>query len=283
MEKHGAVFIKQMYLGCLAQASYLLGDRTTGVAAVVDPRRDVDMYLQEAEKEGLKIEHIFLTHFHADFVAGHLELQNRTHSPLYFGAQAEADYPFTPVHDGQVIDLGAVKLKILETPGHTPESISIVVSDESVDAEKPVAVLTGDCLFVGDVGRPDLMASTGMTAQDLAGMLYDSVHNKLMTLPDETVIYPGHGPGSLCGKALAAETFSTIGKQRLTNPSVQPMSKADFVKQVTSEQPEAPQYFKYDAELNRRRHGTLEEMIAHASRPLTLEAVCVVFIACSPP
>ncbi len=241
--------IKQMYLGCLAQASYLIVDEASKTAAVVDPRRDVDEYLAEAAKLGVSIKHILLTHFHADFVAGHLELQRRTDATIYLGAKADPDYPFTPVKEGDVLEFGDVRLKFLETPGHTPESISILVNDQ--------AVLTGDALFIGDVGRPDLMASKGITAAELASQLYDSVHGKLLKLPDETVLYPGHGAGSMCGKALSEETVSTIGMQKKTNPMCRPMARDEFIR-LLGGQAEAPPYFAYDADMNRRNRETLD-------------------------
>jgi glyoxylase-like metal-dependent hydrolase (beta-lactamase superfamily II)/rhodanese-related sulfurtransferase len=261
------VILKQLYLGCLAQASYLVADSEAGIAAVVDPRRDVDGYLQEAEAAGVKIRHILLTHFHADFVSGHLELQRRTGATIHLGARGRADYAAQPAKEGDVILLGRVRLTILETPGHTPESISIVVSEGDAP---PCAVMTGDTLFVGDVGRPDLMASVGMTARDLASMMYDSLQ-KLLALPDATIVYPGHGAGSLCGKALAEETFSTIGRQRLFNPSLQPMSREAFIALVTAEQPDAPRYFSYDADLNRRNREALDETMRRAMTPLPLD------------
>ena len=263
------MILKQLYLGCLAQASYLVADESAGIAAVVDPRRDVDGYLEEADAAGVKIRHIILTHFHADFVSGHLELQRRTGAMIHLGARGRAEYTVQAAKDGDVILLGSVRLKILETPGHTPESISIVVSEGNAP---PHAVLTGDTLFVGDVGRPDLMASVGMTAQELASMMYDSLQ-KLLALPDVTLVYPGHGAGSLCGKALSEETFSTIGRQRLFNPSLQPMSRDAFVKLVTAEQPDAPRYFSYDADLNRRKRETLDETMKRAMTPLPIDRV----------
>jgi glyoxylase-like metal-dependent hydrolase (beta-lactamase superfamily II)/rhodanese-related sulfurtransferase len=245
--------IKQMYLGCLAQASYLISDEKSKTAAVVDPRRDIDDYLAEAAKLGVTIKHILLTHFHADFVAGHLELQRRTDATIYLGAKADPDYPFTAVKEGDVLEFGEIRLKILETPGHTPESISILVNDK--------AVLTGDALFIGDVGRPDLMASKGITAAELASQLYDSVHGKLLKLPDDTVLYPGHGAGSMCGKALSEETVSTIGMQKKTNPMCRPMARDEFVR-LLGGQAEAPKYFAYDADLNRRNRETLDQTMA---------------------
>ena len=223
------MILKQYFLGCLSQASYLIGDARTGTAAVVDPRRDVEEYLIDAADAGLRITHVILTHFHADFVAGHLELRKRAGARIYLGARADAEFDFTPLRDGDVLEFGDVRLAILETPGHTPEGISIVVYDLVASDRVPHAVLTGDTLFIGDVGRPDLMASVGVSAETLAGMLYDSLHEKLLRLPDGTALYPGHGAGSLCGKSLSAERVSTIGVERRRNYALQPMDKSAFI------------------------------------------------------
>lgn len=267
------MILEQYYLGCLSQASYLIGDERTGVAVVVDPRRDVDDYLTDAARRGLRIEHVILTHFHADFVAGHLELSRRTGARIYLGPGAAAEYEFTPLTDGQVIEFGDVRLRILHTPGHTPEGISILVYDLAADPSRPRAVLTGDTLFIGDVGRPDLLASVGVSAETLAGMLYRSLRDKLLPLPDDTLVYPAHGAGSACGKNLSAETVSTIGEQRRTNYALQPMSAAEFVRLVTADQPEAPAYFGRNAQLNRQRRPLLEERLQEELRPLALDAV----------
>jgi glyoxylase-like metal-dependent hydrolase (beta-lactamase superfamily II)/rhodanese-related sulfurtransferase len=240
---------------------------------VVDPRRDVDEYLSDAATRGLRIDHVILTHFHADFVAGHLELRDRVGARIHLGARARADYEFAPLHDGDVLDLGRVRLQALETPGHTPEAISLLLFDLAVSEREPHAVLTGDTLFIGDVGRPDLMASVGLGAQELAGMLYDSIHRKLLALPDSTRVYPGHGAGSACGKQLSQERVSTIGVQRQYNYALQPMSKERFVETITAEQPAAPPYFAYDAELNRRERPTLDTVLARELRGLPLDAV----------
>ena len=264
----------QYYLGCLSQASYLIGDEHTGTAAVVDPRRDIDEYLADAAARGLRIEHAILTHFHADFVAGHLELRDRVGARIHLGGRAQADYDFSPLRDGDVLEFGRVRLRVLETPGHTPEAISLLLYDLEVSDREPKAVLTGDTLFIGDVGRPDLMASVGVSADELAGMLYDSLHRKLLTLPDATLVYPGHGAGSACGKHLSQERVSTIGVQRQYNYALQPMSKARFVEVITADQPAAPPYFAYDADLNRRERATLDAVLARELRRLSLaEAV----------
>lgn len=265
--------LKQYYLGCLSQASYLIGDELTATAVVVDPRRDVEEYFAGAERMGLQIKHVILTHFHADFVAGHLELRDRVGARIHLGARAQADYAFSPVKDGDVLELGRVRLTFFETPGHTPEGISILVFDLDRSDRAPHAVLTGDTLFIGDVGRPDLMASAGVSAEELAGMLYDSLHAKLLPLPDETLVYPGHGAGSMCGKALSQDTVSTMGAQRRYNYALQPMSRDAFITLMTAEQPEVPAYFGYDALLNRRERPTLDETIARELRPLSLREV----------
>src|SRR5690348_13818646 len=200
------MILKQFYLHCLAHASYLVGDEQTHTAAVVDPQRDVDQYLTYAAGHDLRIEHVFLTHLHADFVAGHLELRNRVGAKIYLGSAARAEYPFSPLHDGDVVDIGRVRLQCLATPGHTAESISLLVYDGDRSATEAQAVLTGDTLFVGDVGRPDLRVALGWSASDLGGLLYDSLRNKLMTLPATAAVYPAHGAGSLYGKALSKET-----------------------------------------------------------------------------
>jgi hydroxyacylglutathione hydrolase len=267
------MILKQFYLGCLAHASYLIGDERTHVAAVVDPQRDIDQYLAFAAEHGLTIKHVILTHLHADFIAGHLELRDRAGATIYLGAEAQAEYPFTPLHDGDAIEFGGVRLQALETPGHTPESISIKVFDLSRDSTNPHAVLTGDTLFVGDVGRPDLRASLGWSAVDLGAKLYDSLQTKLLTLPDASLVYPAHGAGSLCGKALGKETFSTIGEQRLANYALQPMTKAAFIDLVTADQPDAPPYFTYDAVLNAKERPTLDEALRRELNPMSLDVV----------
>jgi len=267
------MILKQYYLACLAHASYLIADEETGTAAVVDPQRDIDQYLADAREQGLTIRHVFLTHFHADFLAGHVELRDQADARIYLGAKAQAEYEFTPVKDGDRIDFGKVRLEILETPGHTPEGISLLVYDLAKDDKQPHAVLTGDTLFIGDVGRPDLMASVGVTAAELASMLYDSLHDKLLQLPDATLVYPAHGAGSMCGKNLSTDTVSTMGAQRLHNYALQPMSKEEFIRLVTAGQNEVPAYFSYDATLNRQERETLDQSMARALKGLSLEEV----------
>ncbi|HVB36822.1 MAG TPA: rhodanese-like domain-containing protein [Candidatus Acidoferrales bacterium] len=267
------MIFKQFYLPCLAHASYLIGDEETGTAAVVDPQRDTDQYIAFAAEHGLKIKHVFLTHLHADFVAGHLELRDRAGAKIYLGAAAKAGYAFTPVRDGDILEFGRVRLKMLETPGHTPESISIVVYDLNASDTQPHAVLTGDTLFVGDVGRPDLRVALGWSAADLGGMLFDSLHTKLLALPDQSLVYPAHGAGSLCGRAISKETVSTLGEQRRSNYALQPMSKEAFIEVVTADQPEAPAYFTYDAVLNSEERPTLDQALAREMNSLTLDAL----------
>ena len=268
-----AMIVKQFYLNCLAHASYVIGDEQTRVAGVVDPQRDIDQYLAFAAEHGLTIKHVFLTHLHADFIAGHLELRDRVGAAIYLGAAAKAEYRFTPLHDGDRVELGRVRLQAIETPGHTPESISIAVYDLDRSETEPHAVLTGDTLFVGDVGRPDLRAALGWSATDLGGMLYDSLRTKLLTLPDASLVYPAHGAGSLCGKALSKETVSTIGEQRRVNYALQPMTKTVFIDLVTADQPDAPPYFTYDAVLNAKERPTLDEALKRELNPMTLELV----------
>ena len=267
------MILEQFYLNCLAHASYLIGDEETRTAAVVDPQRDVQHYLEAAERHGLKIRHALLTHLHADFIAGHLELRNLTGAKIYLGARAQAEYAFTPMKDGDTLDFGKVRLKAMETPGHTPESISLLVYDLAKDERNPCAVLTGDTLFIGDVGRPDLRASLGWKPEDLARLLYASLHAKILGLPDNTLVYPAHGAGSLCGRNLSRETVSTIGEQRRSNYALQPMSENAFVKMITADQPEAPAYFTYDAVLNTKERPTLQDTLDRVLQPLSLDTV----------
>lgn len=264
------MFLKQYYLGCLAHASYLLADEASRTAIVVDPQRDIQQYLDDAEQLGVHIRYVFLTHFHADFLAGHLELRDRCGAEIRLGARAKAEYSFVPMKEGDVLLLPGMRLEVLETPGHTIESISILVFDLAKSADKPYAVLTGDTLFIGDVGRPDLRASIGWSAQELGGYLYDSLHDKLMKLPDETLVYPAHGAGSLCGKSLSSDTVSTLGQQKRFNYALQPMSKEEFIRLVSVDQPDAPAYFTYDARLNTQERSTLENSLKHALNPIEL-------------
>lgn len=265
------MIIKQFYLNCLAHASYVIGDEQSRTAAIVDPQRDVDAYLACAAEHGLRIAHVFLTHFHADFIAGHLELRDRVGATIYLGKAATAEYAFQPLGDGDAVTFGQVRLEAMETPGHTPESMCLTVYDLAESATTPKAVLTGDTLFVGDVGRPDLRAALGWSAADLGALLYTSVRDKLLKLPDSSLVYPAHGAGSLCGKAIRQETVSTIGEQRRSNYALQPMSREAFIDLVTADQPDAPPYFTYDAVLNSRERQTLEQALARELRPLTID------------
>ena len=242
------MYFKQFYLGCLAHASYLIG--SSGEAAVVDPQRDVDQYISEATSNGLQIKYVIETHLHADFVSGHRELAARTGAEIVFGEKAGATFPHRAVKDSDEIKIGNVTLRFLETPGHTPEGISILVIDTEV-SDQPQKVLTGDTLFIGDVGRPDLAGAKGFTPQQMAGLLYDSLHGKLLSLSDSVEVFPAHGAGSMCGRNISKETSSTIGQQRQFNYALRPMPKSDFVQMMTIDLPEQPEYFSRDAEINR--------------------------------
>jgi hydroxyacylglutathione hydrolase len=254
------VFFRQYYLGCLSHASYMVGDAVTGMAVVVDPQRDVAEYLIDAEAHGLRIVKVIETHFHADFLSGHLELAARTGATIGYGraAAGRVEYPIDTYSDGDLVRLGEVVLEIRETPGHTPESISIVVYPQGESAE-PYGVLTGDTLFLGDVGRPDLLASVGVTADELARLQYRSLHERLLVLPDATKVYPAHGAGSACGKNLSTDTVSTIGEQRRTNYALAPMTEDEFVEAVTHGQSVAPLYFAFAANRNREARALLDD------------------------
>src|SRR6266567_7099114 len=261
-ERSSIMYFKQFYLGCLAHASYLIGSE--GEAAVVDPQRDVDQYIQEAEARGLKIKYVIETHLHADFVSGHRELGTRTGAEIVFGEKAGAGFQHRAVRDGDEIDIGRVKLRVMETPGHTPESICVLVIDNEI-SDQPQKVLTGDTLFIGDVGRPDLAGGKGYTSQAMAGMMYDSLHAKLLLLADNVEVYPAHGAGSMCGRNMSKETSSTIGDQRKFNYALKPMSKEEFVAMMTTDLPEAPPYFSQDAEINRTGAAALEALTRPAA------------------
>lgn len=300
------MYFKQFYLGCLAHASYLIG--SAGEAVVVDPQRDVDHYIAEAEAQGLRIKYVIETHLHADFVSGHRELAARTGAEIVFGKEAGATFPHRAVRDGDEIRIGKVVLRIMETPGHTPESISVVVTDtetgqgetggegkrgtgngegepgqnvelrQDVDPEQqrmaapqPQKILTGDTLFVGDVGRPDLAGGKGYTPAMMAAMMYDTLREKILKLPNATEVYPAHGAGSMCGRNMSQETSSTIGEQRQSNYALQPMSKDEFVRMMTVDLPEAPAYFPRDAEINRTGAPSLAAV--PRPEPLTAEEV----------
>jgi hydroxyacylglutathione hydrolase len=250
------MYFEQFYLGCLAHASYMLASQ--GEAVVVDPQRDVDIYLKAAEENGARILHIFETHLHADFVSGHRELAARTGAKIYIGARAGGMFPHVDVQDGFELRVGKTVVKVLDTPGHTPESICLLITDEEKSSQ-PWALLTGDTLFLGDVGRPDL--SKTHTPAELAGMLYDSLHHKLLALADDVLVYPAHGAGSLCGRNMRAERSSTIGTERLTNYALQIKSKQEFVRQLTANLPTRPEYFLQDAEINREGAPALSDLL----------------------
>jgi hydroxyacylglutathione hydrolase len=265
------LWFRQYYLGCLSHASYLVGDTSSGRAVVIDPQRDIDQYLRDAEANGLRIERVIETHFHADFLSGHLELAEATGAVISFGeaAAGRTEFPIEALRHGQRLSLGEVAIEIRATPGHTPESISIVVWEHPGD-DVPYGVFTGDTLFIGDVGRPDLLVSIGHSAEDLGRMLYHSLHEQLLTLPDATRVYPAHGAGSACGKHLSTETESTIGAERATNYALQPMTEDEFVKVVTEGQPAAPPYFLFAATRNRQQRQLLQEQ---GITPMTLDEV----------
>ena len=250
------MYFEQFYLGCLAHASYMLASQ--GEAVVVDPQRDVEIYLKAAEEHSVKIRHIFETHLHADFVSGHKELAARTGAKIYISASAGARFPHVDVQDNFELRVGKALLKVLDTPGHTRESICLLITDED-NSPNPWAVLTGDTLFLGDVGRPDL--SQTHTPAELAGMLYQSLHDKLLALQDDVLVYPAHGAGSLCGRNMRAERSSTIGTERLTNYALQIASKEEFVRQLTANLPTRPEYFLQDAEINREGAPALSDLL----------------------
>jgi hydroxyacylglutathione hydrolase len=264
--------IEQYDLACLSHASYMITDEKTKTAAVVDPQRDIDQYLKDAAAGGYSIRHVFLTHFHADFIAGHIELRDKAGATIRLGSRAQAEFECVQMKDGDAIEFGDVKIEVMETPGHTPEGITLLVYDLAKSATEPQAALTGDTLFIGDVGRPDLLASIGVTADELADMLYESV-TKLVKLPDATLVYPAHGAGSLCGKSLSTELFSTIGEQKKFNYALQPMSREAFKEIVTADQPEAPDYFVHDAILNRKERAALHDAMAKQLKPLSVDEV----------
>jgi glyoxylase-like metal-dependent hydrolase (beta-lactamase superfamily II)/rhodanese-related sulfurtransferase len=266
------VYFKQFYLGCLAHASYLVGSE--GEAAVIDPQRDVEQYVEEASAQGFSIKYVVETHLHADFVSGHRELAARTGAEIVFGARAGARFPHRAAKDGDELRVGRVTLRVLETPGHTPESISLVVTD-TADADEPQRVLTGDTLFIGDVGRPDLAGAGGHTPEAMAAMMYESLHGKLLKLDDAVEVWPAHGAGSMCGRNISKETSSTIGRQRRFNHALAPMPLDEFVRLMTTDLPEAPAYFPADAQINREGAPPLTDI----RRPAALIAQQVVAYA----
>lgn len=266
------MFVQRYYLDCLSHASYMVADESSQIAAVIDPQRDIDIYLEDAKQHGFTIQYVLLTHFHADFISGHIELRDRIDARIVMGSKAEPKFDILPLGNGESVDLGGARLQALHTPGHTPEAMSILLF-ESADAAQPTTVFTGDALFIGDVGRPDLLASVGVTAEELAGMLYDSLHEKLLALPDETIVYPAHGAGSMCGRSLGTEPSSTIGEQRKYNYALQPMSREEFITMIVGDQPEAPAYFAHDASLNKEERQSLDESLAESLKALSLDDV----------
>jgi hydroxyacylglutathione hydrolase len=248
---------RQFYLGCLAHASYYIG--SGGEAAVIDPQRDVQQYLDEAEASGQRIRYIIETHSHADFVSGHIELAKKTGAKIVYGQLANTQFETLKVKDSDTLNVGDIELKFFETPGHTPESITIAAKN-TAEPEQPLKLFTGDTLFCGDVGRPDLIGSKGFTSEQMAAMLFDSLQEKILPLPDDTEVYPAHGAGSLCGKSLSKDTWSTLGAQKQTNYALQPMSKDEFVKLVSSDQPVVPAYFPKSAERNLQGPAAFEDL-----------------------
>ncbi|MFV0388279.1 MAG: rhodanese-like domain-containing protein [Pyrinomonadaceae bacterium] len=248
---------KQFYLGCLSHASYYIGSE--GEAAIIDPQRDIQQYLDEAEASGEKIKYIIETHSHADFVSGHIELAEKTGAEIVFGSRANTEFPTHKVKDGDELSVGKITLEFFETPGHTPEGITVLAKDTE-DPNKPGMLFTGDTLFIGDVGRPDLVGSKGFTAEQMGAMLFDSLQEKILPLPDETVVYPAHGAGSLCGKSLSKETWDTLGNQRETNYALKPMTKDEFIAVVAADQPEVPAYFPVSASQNLKGSVSLDSL-----------------------
>lgn len=259
------MYIEQLYTNCLAEAAYYI--ESDGQAAIIDPIRETDPYLELAAKRGATIKYIFETHFHADFVSGHIDLSKKTGAKIIYGPMAETKYEIHSAHDGEVLSLGKLKIKVLHTPGHTPESTCYLLMDEN---GKEHAVFTGDTLFVGDVGRPDLLDGK-ISREELASMLYDSLNNKIKTLSDEVIVYPGHGPGSACGKNIGKETFSTIGVQKKFNYALKATNRDQFIKEVTDGIQPPPNYFFEDARINKDGYSSVDDVVAKNSKPLTAE------------
>jgi len=249
------MFIKQLYTGCLSEAAYYVESK--GEAAIIDPLRDIQVYLDLAKERNSSIKYIFETHFHADFVSGHLDLSKATGAPIVYGPDTETNFPIYKAHDGEIFRIGEVELEVLHTPGHTIESSCYLLSDEDGKAN---AIFTGDTLFVGDVGRPDL-SSGNLTQEQLASLLYDSIQKKILTLDDDIIVYPAHGAGSSCGKNIGPETYSTIGEEKETNYALQPQSKAEFIQAVTDGLSMPPQYFSINARINKEGYESLDEVL----------------------
>ncbi len=256
--------IEQIYTGCLAEAAYYV--ESNGECAIIDPLRETLPYISRAEKNNAKIKYVFETHFHADFVSGHLELSQKTGAKIVYGPNADCHFDCISAKDGDEFSIGKIKLRVLHTPGHTPESATYLLIDEN---GKEHCIFTGDTLFIGDVGRPDLAIAGNVTKEDLAGMLFDSLRNKIMPLPDEVIVYPAHGAGSACGKNMSKETFDTLGHQKQVNYALQNISKEEFVKQLTEGIASAPQYFSKNAMMNKQGAGKLDEVYSHGLKKLS--------------
>lgn len=257
--------VQQLYTNCLSEAAYFISSE--GEAAVIDPLRDVDSYIKMAEEQGVKIKYVFETHFHADFVSGHLELSKKTGAPIVYGPDTKANFPIHLAKDGEEFSIGKLKIKAIHTPGHTLESTSYLLNDEN---GTPYCIFTGDTLFVGDVGRPDLF-SGNLSKEELAGIMYDTLQNKIKTLADNIIVYPAHGPGSACGKSLGPETYSTIGAQKQSNYALQDMTKDEFIKTITEGLSKPPAHFPINARINKEGYESLDEVMATAMQPLSVE------------
>ena len=257
--------IQQIYTGCLSEAAYFI--ESNGIAAVVDPLRDIDAYIQLAKEKNAVIKYIFETHFHADFVSGHLDLAKQTGATIVYGPETETNFPVHVAKDGEVFSIGEITVQAIHTPGHTIESTCYLLKDES---QTPHCIFTGDTLFVGDVGRPDL-SSGDMTTEELASIMYDTINNKILPLPDDLIVYPAHGAGSSCGKNLGTDTFTTIGEQKNSNYALQPQSREEFIKAVTSDLNEAPVYFAINAKINKEGYDSLAEVKTKGLTALSVE------------
>lgn len=260
------MYIQQFYTACLSEAAYYI--ESEGEVAIIDPLRDIDAYIELANQRNAKIKYIFETHFHADFVSGHIDLSNQTGAPIIFGPGAKTQYKIQSAVDGEEIKLGKIHFKVLHTPGHTLESSCYLLFDEN---NKAHAIFTGDTLFVGDVGRPDL-SSGSMSSEDLAEIMYDTIQQKILPLNDDVIVYPAHGPGSSCGKNLGPNTFSTIEEQKKTNYALQPQSKEEFVKAVTFGLSPAPAYFAVNAQINQKGYSNINEVVSNGTQALNIEA-----------
>ncbi|MDP4283803.1 MAG: rhodanese-like domain-containing protein [Bacteroidota bacterium] len=259
------MLVQQIYTGCLSEAAYFVESK--GEAIVIDPLRDIETYIQLAKENNATIKYIFETHFHADFISGHLDLTKKTGAPIVYGPNTEAGFSFHLAKNGEIFKIGEITLEVIHTPGHTLESTCYLLRDEN---GKPNCIFTGDTLFIGDVGRPDL-SSGNISKEELAGNLYESIQNKLMPLPDDIIVYPAHGPGSSCGKNIGPETQSTIGNERKTNYAMKPQTKEDFIKSVTEGLEEAPTYFALNAKINKEGYHILEDIIDKGLTPLSIE------------